>query len=186
MLSNRKFKIINLERTILLINRLLFGNISCMLKLNKFNNFDEYLKSLKSKKRRELNKIINREYNEINIKEGKFNKEYLHLLYNFLKNKYNSKILLYFYMFLSINLFIIFELNFWEYYKDGEFLGWSSYFIYKDTYYDFISSPNKFNLSIIGINSIKYCIKNKIKNINMGSTNIKLKMQKFDAEIYEY
>ena len=90
-------------------------------------------------------------------------------------------------MCLAILVLMTNELNFWEYYnkESNKFLGWSSYFIYKDTYYDFLSSPNNFNISVIGINSIKYCIDNSIPKIDFGPTNCKLKMQKFKAELIE-
>ena len=178
-------KYIKNKKTLLLITNLLFGNVTCTLNLEKYDNFDSYLKSLKSKKRRELNKIINNEFNNIQIKKSNFKLEFINLLYQFLQKKYQSKPKELFYLVLSILLFLTNKLNFWTYYKKDKLLGWSSYLIYKDTYYDFISSPNNINLSVIGINSIKYCIANKIKLIDMGPTNIKLKIQKFNAEIEE-
>ena len=181
------FKKVSCKRYYAFMSSMLFGRVSTQLDLSKFKNFDEYVNSLKRRDRGSLKRDLKKMEN-ITIKEGKFSFKYLVYLNDFLKEKYDSKIKRYISLLLSISLFLKNELNYWEYYdkETNEFLGWSSYFIIDDIYYDFISCPKKVFICYFGINSIKYCLQNSINKVDFGPTNIKLKMRKFNAEIIEY
>ena len=171
----------NIHHILPYISQYLFGK-SAVINLQKINTFEDYLnKNLNSKKRRALKKVIKNEYNNITIKNGTFSKKYIMYLNEFLKSKYKSNLTSTIYLILSTLLLITNKLNFFEYYKNNEFIGWSSYFIKNDIYYDFISSPNNLNITVIGIHSIKYCIENNIFVLDMGPTNIDLKKRKFNA-----
>lgn len=177
----------NLKKLFPFISTLLFSRISFQLTLKDFKTYDDYLQNLNSKKRKGLKKIEENEINKIKIKQSKFKNVYIKYLWKFYSEKYNNLFTKLFNIVLAILVFITNELKYWEYYdKDTDkFLGWSSFFISDGIYYDFISSPNNFKISTIGINSIKYCIDNKINIIDFGPTNGKLKMSKFNAEMVD-
>ena len=167
----------------------IFGRICCQLTLkDDITTFEDYLNGLNSKKRYEVKKIVKNEYDKLYIKSSKFKLNYIKTLWEFTNKKYSHKLVKkIFHMFLFSLLFLTNELNYWEYYdkETDEMQGWSSYFIKDGIYYDFICSPNNINISVIFINSIKYCIENKIKILDMGPTNFKLKTRKFNAELIE-
>ena len=83
----------------------LFGD-SCRVNLKDVNSFDEYLKTLNNKKRKDLKRIIKKEYKNITIKPGRFQLLYIKSLYTFIKNKYNDIFTIIFYISLSILLFL--------------------------------------------------------------------------------
>jgi len=165
------------------ISYLIFG-YSSRINLQNINSFQDFLNQLNSKKRRELKKIIKKEFQHISIKSTHFKFIYIKTLYSFLKNKYNSYIKITFFMILSILLFLSNKLHYFEYYKNNKFLGWSSYFTNQNIYYDFISSPNNLNISIIGINSLKFSIKHEFHKLDMGPTNLQLKKNKFNSFLF--
>ena len=169
------------------ISSLFFGRISCQINLDDFSSFEEYVESLNSNKKREINRILKEEYEILEIKEGEFKISFLKNLWEFLSTKYKSFSARAINMILSILVFMSNQLSYWEYFnKDTkEFLGWSSFFICNDTYYDFISSPKSMNISTMAINSIKYSFKRKLKIVDLGPTNCQLKMSKFNAKLVE-
>jgi hypothetical protein len=169
------------------ISSLFFGRISCQISLEDFSSFEQYVDSLNSNKKREINRILKDEYEILEIKEGKFQMSYLKNLWEFLGSKYHNLFVRATNMILSLLVFMSNQLSYWEYYhKDtNEFLGWSSYFIYNDVYYDFMSSPRSMNISTMAINSIKYSFQQKLKIVDLGPTNCQLKMSKFNAKLTE-
>lgn len=169
------------------ISSLFFGRISCQISLEDFSSFEQYVDSLNSNKKREINRILKDEYEILEIKEGKFQMSYLKNLWEFLGSKYHNLFVRATNMILSLLVFMSNQLSYWEYYhKDTkEFLGWSSYFIYNDVYYDFMSSPRSMNISTMAINSIKYSFQQKLKIVDLGPTNCQLKMSKFNAKLTE-
>ena len=178
--------LINKKKLLLLSSKLYFAN-SNFINLNNFNSFDEFIKNnLNSKRRNDIkNDLIN--LNKIKVIKTKFSFYHLLYLYKFLINKFKKNIILINFNFL-LSLFVIFtfKLNYFNYFdSNNKLLGWSSYFIDNDTYYDFLSSPNNIYLSHILINSLKYCFKNNINKIDVGSTHDDIKKRKINSNIYQ-
>lgn len=183
-----KFNPIKLNFLSYNLSTFLYGRASTQLNLENFKTYNDYLKSLKYKNKKNLKKET-KPLENIEIRKGEFSfKKYVNYLSQFLKEKYDTKTKYYFNLIISSLLLLTNKLNYWEYFnkETNEFLGWSSYFIYNNTYYDFIACPLKINSTLIAISSIKHCIKEKIPVINFGPSNLKFKMQKFNAEIVEY
>ena len=165
---------------------LIFGD-SCRVDLRNFKTMDDYLKSMKSKRRNDLKKVIKQNSN-LTIKEGTFKLNYIKYLYKFVKQKYKNKKKMYFQLFLQLIVLLTKGLKFFEYYdKDNIFLGWSSYFIHENVFYDFIAAPKKDKLFVSNIllNSIDFAIKNKLKSIDLGVSHQDLKKRKFNATTHE-
>ena len=111
---------------------------------------------------------------------------HLYYLFNFLTNKFKNNIFLVNFNFM-LSLFVIFtfKLNYFNFYdSNNKLLGWSSYFIDNDIYYDFLSSPNNIHVSHIIINSLKYCLNNGISKIDYGPTHDDVKRRKINTNKY--
>lgn len=166
------------------LTSLFFGRIACQVDLTGFNSFDEYVNSFNSNKKREINKILSEEYE---IRKGSFKVSYIKNLWYFLSKKYSRLSIKLINIILALFVFSLNQLNYWEYYhKDTkEFLGWSSYFIHNNVYYDFISSPKSINISTMAVHSIKYAFQQGLNIVDLGPTNCQLKMSKFNAKLIE-
>lgn len=176
------FCYIKRNKIIYYLSTLLF-NKSSRIDLKDINTMDDFLKKkFKSKKRCDFKKII-RDTNKLKIIPGNFKISYINYLLNFLIDKYKNYKKVIFYMTCSILLFIFADINYFEYYnQNNKFVGWSSYFVSNNVYYDFIASPNEIKISNIGINALNFCFKNNINILDCGPTHIELKCRKFNAK----
>lgn len=158
---------------------------SNMIDLSKYNSFNEFInKHFNSKRKNDIKKeLIKME--SVTVKKSKLHLYHIIYLYEFLYSKIDNKFTRFLEFFLSIACISTFELNYLNYYdSNNNLLGWSSYFIDDNKYYDFLSSPNKSYISHICLNSIKYCFSNNIKYIDLGPTHDDIKKRKFNSKQY--
>lgn len=175
---------INKKKMLLLCSKLYFKN-SNYIDLKNYKSFDEFLKNnLNSKRRNDIKKDI-KNLNEFKIIKSELNINHLYYLYKFLIRKFKNPILINFNFLLSLFVISTFKLKYFNFYdSNNNLLGWSSYFIDDDIYYDFLSSPNEIHISHILINSLKYCLNNKITKIDIGPTHDDIKKRKFNSDKY--
>lgn len=179
-----------LRQTIPYISNILFGP-SARVHLENAKSFDEFSQVFNSKKRRDLKRILKKDFPHFTIVPGTFQIKYIQLLWKFLRTKYSGQwVKQVFFLAISLLLFSWNVLHFFEYYDTSSkrLCGWSSYFIIDDVYYDFISSANAVPISVIGMHSILFCLRpenHHIKMIDMGPTQLPLKIQKFGCVHYD-
>lgn len=178
LLSNKK-------KLLLLCSKIYFNN-SNFINIKNCKSLDDYINNnLNSKRRIEIKKYI-KKLDQIKVIKTNFSFNHLYYLYDFLTNKFKNNIFLVNYYFL-LSLFVIFtfKLKYFNFYdSNNKLLGWSSYFIDDDIYYDFLSSPNNVYMSHMIVNSLKYCINNRISKLDFGPTHDDIKRKKINTTKY--
>jgi len=159
---------------------------SNIIDLSNYNSLDDYLnKHLNSKRRNDMRNEL-KKFDNIKIINKPFSLYHIKYLYKFLNSKINNIYKRYFEFILSLLVISTFELNYLDYYdENNKFIGWSSYFIDNNTYYDFLSSPNDTYISHICLNSIIFCFNNNIKKVDLGPIHDEIKKRKFNCEQYK-
>ena len=177
--------LLNKTKLLLLCSKIYFTN-SNFINIKNCKSLDEYFKNnLNSKRRKEIKKDI-KKLDQMKVIKTNFSFYHLYYLFNFLTNKFKNNIFLVNFNFM-LSLFVIFtfKLNYFNFYdSNNKLLGWSSYFIDNDIYYDFLSSPNNIHVSHIIINSLKYCLNNGISKIDYGPTHDDVKRRKINTNKY--
>ena len=174
------------------LSSLLFG-VSARVHLKGCESMDDFGAMLSSKKRRDLKRILRKDCAAFRSVPGQLRPEYISLLWTFIQRKYSDRhfVVRLAHWILGVAFLCSGILNFVEYHsttcKKGvsTLCGWSSYFILNDVLYDFISAPVQVPISVIGMQSLKHCIANKIPVLDMGPTQLELKQRKFGCVLYD-
>ena len=173
------------RKKLLLLWSKIYYTKSNIIDLQNYNSLDDFIKKhLSSKRRNDIRKDIKILENMKVIESGicLYHFNYLH---NFLSKKFKSPSIVNFNFLLSLFVIATFKLNYLNFYdSNNKLLGWSSYFIDDDVYYDFLSSPNEIYISHILTNSLKYCFNNKITKIDIGPTHDDIKRRKLNSNEY--
>lgn len=179
------YLLLNKKKLLLLCSKIYFNN-SNFINIKNYKSLNEYLNNnLNSKKRIEIRKDI-KKLDQMKVIKTNFSFNHLYYLYNFLTNKFkNNFVLVNFNFMLSLFVIFTFKLTYFNFFdSNNKLLGWSSYFIDDEIYYDFLSSPNNIHVSHIIINSLKYCLNNEISKIDYGPTHDDVKRRKINTNKY--
>lgn len=176
--------LIDRKKLLLLWSRIYYTK-SNIIDLKNYKSLDDFIKNhLSSKRRNDIRKDI-KNLEKMKVKESNLCIYHFNYLYKFLNRKFKKAYIVNFNFLLSLFVISTFKLKYFNFYdSNNNLLGWSSYFIDDDIYYDFLSSPNEIHISHILIHSLKYCLNNKITKIDIGPTHDDIKKRKFNSDKY--